>query len=52
MDLILWRHAEAEAASTGMADADRSIKKARIWLFSSRVRHDETQTILRTVVSP
>jgi len=29
-----------------------TIKKGGIWWFSNRVRHDETQTILRAVVNP
>ena len=34
------------------AEADWTIKKAGIWWFSNRVRHDETQTILRAVHNP
>lgn len=33
-------------------EADWTIKKAGIWWFSNRVRHDETQTILRAVANP
>lgn len=33
-------------------EADWTIKKAGIWWFSNRVRHDETQTILRAVHNP
>jgi phosphohistidine phosphatase len=33
-------------------EADWTIKKAGIWWFSNRVRHDETQTILRAVFNP
>jgi len=34
------------------AEADWSIKKGGIWWFTNRVRHDETQTILRAVHNP
>ena len=34
------------------SEADWSIKKAGIWWFSNRVRHDETQTVLRAVHNP
>ncbi|MDP2823843.1 MAG: histidine phosphatase family protein [Sulfuritalea sp.] len=34
------------------AEADWTIKKAGIWWFSNRVRHDETQTVLRAVHNP
>ena len=33
-------------------EANWTIKKAGIWWFSNRVRHDETQTILRAVHNP
>ncbi len=33
-------------------EADWTIKKAGIWWFSNRVRHNETQTILRAVHNP
>ena len=33
-------------------EADWTIKKAGIWWFSNRVRHDETQTVLRAVHNP
>lgn len=33
-------------------EADWSIKKGGIWWFTNRVRHDETQTILRAVHNP
>lgn len=33
-------------------EADWSIKKAGVWWFSSRLRDDETQTVLRAVMSP
>ncbi len=33
-------------------EADWTIKKAGVWWFSNRVRHDETQTILRAVHNP
>ena len=33
-------------------EADWTIKRASIWWFSNRVRRDETQTVLRAVVSP
>ena len=33
-------------------EADWTIKKAGMWWFSNRVRHDETQTILRAVHNP
>ncbi|TRZ55351.1 MAG: histidine phosphatase family protein [Rhodocyclaceae bacterium] len=36
----------------GGAEFDWTIKKAGIWWFSNRVRHDETQTILRAVANP
>ncbi len=29
-----------------------SVKKGALWWFTNRVRHDETQTVLRTVISP
>lgn len=34
------------------AEADWTIKKGGIWWFTNRVRHDETQTILRAVHNP
>jgi phosphohistidine phosphatase len=34
------------------AEADWTIKKAGIWWFTNRVRHDETQTVLRAVHNP
>ncbi|MCF8177191.1 MAG: histidine phosphatase family protein [Sulfuritalea sp.] len=34
------------------APANWTIKKAGIWWFSNRVRHDETQTVLRAVHNP
>ncbi|MCF8197188.1 MAG: histidine phosphatase family protein [Sulfuritalea sp.] len=34
------------------APADWTIKKAGVWWFSNRVRHDETQTVLRAVHNP
>ena len=34
------------------AEADWTIKKAGIWWFTNRVRHDETQTVLRGVRNP
>lgn len=36
----------------GGAEADWSIKKGGVWWFSSRVRDDETQTVLWAVVNP
>ncbi len=36
----------------GGAEADWSIKKGGVWWFSSRVRDDETQTVLRAVLNP
>lgn len=33
-------------------EADWTVKKGGVWWFSNRVRGDETQTVLRTVVSP
>ncbi|MCX7144957.1 MAG: histidine phosphatase family protein [Sulfuritalea sp.] len=33
-------------------EADWTIKKAGVWWFSNRVRHDETQTVLRAVHNP
>ena len=36
----------------GGAEADWSIKKGGVWWFSSRVRNDETQAVLRAVLSP
>lgn len=33
-------------------EADWTIKKAGIWWFTNRVRHDETQTVLRAVRNP
>lgn len=33
-------------------EADWTIKKAGIWWFTNRVRHDETQTVLRAVHNP
>lgn len=32
--------------------ADWTIKKAGVWWFTNRVRHDETQTVLRGVRNP
>ena len=34
------------------AEADWSIKKGAVWWFSSRLRGDETQTVLRAVLNP
>lgn len=33
-------------------EAEWTIKKCGVWWFSNRVRHDETQTILRAVSNP
>ncbi len=33
-------------------EADWTIKKGAAWWFTNRVRHDETQTVLRAVLSP
>lgn len=33
-------------------EADWTIKKAGVWWFTNRVRHDETQTLLRAVHNP
>lgn len=33
-------------------EADWTIKKAGVWWFTNRVRHDETQTVLRAVQNP
>ena len=33
-------------------EADWSVKKGGVWWFSNRVRGDETQTVLRAVMSP
>jgi phosphohistidine phosphatase len=34
------------------AEADWSVKKGGVWWFSNRLRNDETQTVLRAVMSP
>ena len=34
------------------AEADWSVKKGGVWWFSNRLRDDETQTVLRAVMSP
>jgi phosphohistidine phosphatase len=34
------------------SESDWTIKKAGVWWFSNRVRHDETQTVLRAVCNP
>jgi phosphohistidine phosphatase len=36
----------------GGTEADWSIKKGGVWWFSSRVRNDETQAVLRAVLNP
>lgn len=36
----------------GGAEADWSIKKGGLWWFSSRLRNDETQIVLRAVLNP
>lgn len=36
----------------GGQEADWSIKKGGVWWFSSRVRNDEPQTVLRAVLNP
>ena len=36
----------------GGGEADWSIKKGGVWWFSSRVRNDGTQTVLRAVINP
>ena len=36
----------------GGQEADWSIKKGGVWWFSSRVRNNETQTVLRAVLNP
>ncbi len=33
-------------------EADWTIKKGGVWWFTNRVRHDETQTVLRAVCNP
>jgi len=33
-------------------EADWSVKKGGVWWFSNRLRDDETQTVLRAVMSP
>jgi phosphohistidine phosphatase len=33
-------------------EADWTIKKGGVWWFTNRVRHDETQTVLRAVSNP
>jgi len=33
-------------------EADWSVKKGGVWWFSNRLREDETQTVLRAVMSP
>ena len=40
------------AALLSGAEADWSVKKGGVWWFSNRVRGDETQTVLRAVMSP
>jgi len=54
--IILVSHQPAlgrlAALLLGGTEADWTIKKAGIWWFSNRVRHDETQTILRAVHNP
>ncbi len=34
------------------AEADWTVKKGGIWWFTNRVRRDETQTVLRAVMTP
>jgi phosphohistidine phosphatase len=36
----------------GGQEADWAIKKGGVWWFSSRVRNDEPQTVLRAVLNP
>lgn len=36
----------------GGAEADWGVKKGGVWWFSNRVRQEETQTVLRAVMSP
>jgi phosphohistidine phosphatase len=36
----------------GGAEADWSVKKGGVWWFSSRVRNEDTQTVLRAVLNP
>jgi len=36
----------------GGAEADWSIKKGGVWWFSSRLRNDDAQTVLRAVLNP
>ena len=54
--IILVSHQQAlgRLASLLLAgsEADWTIKKAGIWWFTNRVRHDETQTVLRAVQNP
>lgn len=33
-------------------EAEWSVKKGALWWFTNRVRNDETQTVLRTVITP
>lgn len=40
------------AALLSGVEADWSIKKGSVWWFSNRLHDDETQTILRVVMSP
>lgn len=54
MILVSHQPALGRLASLLLAgtEADWTIKKAGVWWFTNRVRHDETQTILRAVHNP
>lgn len=54
MIIVGHRPALGRLASLLLAgsEADWTIKKGGIWWFTNRVRHDETQTVLRAVFSP
>lgn len=43
---------QVAALLLGGAEADWSVKKGAVWWFSSRVRQDETQVVLRAVMAP
>ena len=58
MDLILWRHAEAEdgapdraRALTGV-HASWPVKKGAAWWLRRRVRDGEVEVTLRAVIGP
>ena len=62
MELILWRHAEAEPGEPGLGrlaallvtgtEQDWPIRKGCVWWIEQRIRADLAQTYVRAVMGP